>query len=81
MPQNSKGTHLAVKIDAAMGIRKADSAIHNAINKGAKRGLSKKKKILAISKHVAALRRQLRSNTEGKRACPDVKPARPMIAV
>lgn len=60
MPQNSKATHLAMKIDAA--IRKADSAVY----KSAQAGSSAKKKLVAISRQVAALRRQLRSNTEGQ---------------
>jgi hypothetical protein len=63
MPQNNKVTHLAVKIDAA--IRKADSSVHNR----ARASLATKKKLVAISRHVAALRRQLRINTEGQ-TCP-----------
>lgn len=63
MPRNNKITHLAVKIDAAM--RKANTTVHNR----AKASLATKKKLVAISRQVAALRRQLRINTEGQ-TCP-----------
>jgi hypothetical protein len=58
--RQSKATHLPVKIDAAR--RKVDSTVDNV----AKPGLSEKKKLVAISRQVAALRQQLRDNTEGQ---------------
>jgi hypothetical protein len=56
MPRNNEVTHFAVTINTA--IRKAVGTVH----KSAKAGLSTEK----ISRQVAALKRQLRSNTEGQ---------------
>jgi hypothetical protein len=59
MVKKSKLKHMAVTIGAAMG--RADRTVH----KVAKTGAAAKKKLVAISKQVEALKRQLLKNTEG----------------
>jgi hypothetical protein len=59
MAKNNGLKHLTVKIGAAIG--NADRTVH----KIATAGVSARKKLVAISRQVQALRRQLRNNTEG----------------
>ena len=59
MTKNSKLKHLTMSMGGAMGA--ADRNSH----KIAKAGVSAKKKLMAISNQVKALRRQLQNNTEG----------------
>ena len=59
MAKNSKLKHMAVTIGAAMG--RADRAAHKVV----KAGVVAKKELVAISKQVKALKRQLLKNTEG----------------